>query len=188
MSTDFVASEYQNGSLTKNLGDVVIDLATVPIAYNLFVSWFMRNIISKKLEVNTFNEFILNQTNVFTKQNYITNIDKLLKLHNINIPDFTRQVYNKFTQNDLKTFEFINKLTKTIYSGSDILNVFNEQNKYDNFATIQNLIDIYGEKNYITQLNLVNRTDLPKWNELSDDEKNKYNPRSAIYWSWNLLW
>lgn len=134
------------------------------------------NYFLTKVYTNVFTEFIFDKNTVFSRQNYITQLDKLLQLHNLNIDNFTRETYGHYNQTELKAMDFIRKLTKTLYSGSDILNVFNEQNKYNNFATIQNLIDVYGERNYNTQVNIVNRKDLPTWNELTDEERKKYNP------------
>lgn len=56
--TKTILDDQQAGAFFGESEQITLDIATIPIAYNVFSSWFVKNVIAKGLETYSFNQFL----------------------------------------------------------------------------------------------------------------------------------
>lgn len=84
----FKSGEEINNENIKFAKRFTVDIAKIPISYNIFVSWFIKDVVSKGIEVYPFKQFV---------KDFMNNC--VLKI----IQNFTTWEY-KFIQNNVQTY------------------------------------------------------------------------------------
>ncbi len=77
----------------------IIDLASFPVAYNLFASWFIKNVVSAKVEMYLFKDFVKE----FLNQVVLTSIENYAEWGRKFTPDKNQYVaYRKFSDENIE--------------------------------------------------------------------------------------
>lgn len=93
----------------KDAKRLTVDIAKIPISYNIFTSWFIKDVVSRGVEVYPFKQFVkdfMNNCVLKTIQNFTTSERKFIQS---NIQTFSKQqhsVIKTFSDENIETAYF----------------------------------------------------------------------------------